>query len=125
MLRFSDKPLKVGDKASIHGGYSRGPDLVVTITAMTDRKITTSDGKSWNAYDGRLWGNSRDRWYNGLTLHHYQDGDEQKIWRKRALQRLSRISEWDKYTDDELALILGVLVNAEKRIKSAQQDVTK
>lgn len=104
---------KVGDKVTIHTHYGTGTITqlrVVTVTALSPRKLTLSDGSSWNAHGGRPYG-CKSMYYTRDSVHPYKDGDEELVYRRRLLTTIQKIEDtvWQKLTTAELKSVWEVL----------------
>lgn len=79
----------------------RGPLALLTVKAITPRKLTLSDGTEWRA-DGRTrWGSKPDRYGSADRVRARLPTDRDEIRRGQARFRLSCI-KWGELSDEEI-----------------------
>jgi len=99
-------PFKKDQEVTIAGttgfGFGRrGPLKLLTVKAVTPRKLTLSDDTEWRA-DGRSrWGSKPDRYSFGDHVRARLPTDRDEIRRARARYELECI-KWRELSDEEI-----------------------
>lgn len=92
----------VGQKVTVASGQRIY--RITEVRALTPKMMTLADGTRWKNRGLRPWGETHS-WYMGPSVREYRDGDERLLERLKNIDRISSFRNWDKLSDDTLALI--------------------
>lgn len=108
--------LKIGDRVTQDGTYG-GVCGLGHVQAVGKKSITAFD-RAWTTRWGRPLGCERVKWYTGVRLRPWREGDDEEFNRNLNRSAVHGIDGTliDKLTDDELAQLADVIRRARKRI---------
>lgn len=110
---------QVGQKVTVWGGgFSRSQIRAITkVERVGGRKMVLANGSEFAADGSRLWGCSRDAYYNGARVYEFKAGDDEKFATQRAVGLIENFRSWADLPYSDLATVAEVI----RRYRAAKE----